>query len=563
VLDVQSGGSLTTDLLSVSASNSLNVAGGLVAQQIAVNGGTLHLGNVGLNQTGTVNASQTTFSNGGVLSGDGSLSGSTVIGTASTSGLQRSTLRPGNSPGLVAFDNLILDVFSATVIEVAPIGEGTPGRDAGVDFDQVQVTGALRLLPGSVLEITRFEGGAVARGELVKAFNFAPGKVTGQFGSVTNGLPSTSKVVFNVGTGTIVGLGNETLDAFKGRVATTDNQRSMLSDLEVSREGGVSQLYGGQLIERLVATDIAGGNQRTVFAKTSPEMYSTLLTQAKEALFSEDSIASEIGKPVNAATAEIYGRSRKATADHEYADFAIKSGGLRLGWTAEHADVLLHASLAFDDGKLSSDYLNGSSRGQIASLAASKPLKTGSEWHATGRLSYASFSSKLNRITNDGVASADVDSSGLMGAIGLAHVTQVRGLRVQTSAEVANSSYSVDAFSEKNNDSVSDALRVHKQKQTGNAVIFGLGVSGKLSDQIDFSTSAKLISHDKDVSRVVANLNTEATTFSVKNQGLGRSQLSLDIGLNYRIGKDEGLALKLQTFGSSGSSVNLAYRKAF
>ena len=554
-LSIASSGTVnSTSSTTIGADDQLNVIGTLTSPTLSV-AGTVHLGDPTSPGTPSlVDATQSTFSAGSLLSGTGQVNGSTTL-------LSGATLSPGNSPGRLVFESLSVADGSAVVMEVAG---GTPGsRVAGVDFDQISVSGQMNIQQGATLEVKQFTGYVgLAKNEKLNIFAVAPGKIAGHFGSVSSDLGVES--VLNLATGNLIGLGNESFANFTDRVARNANQAAMLADLTVNTTGDVSQVYGGKLTERLIQADMDGSSKDAIFAKTSPELYASLLSQPMDALYQQNSLALEVGKPAKAGTVEFINRTRKTGSSSDYASYEVRSKGARLGYTGALQDGLWRVTLSNENADVQSDTLRTSGRGNVLSLSGLTALNAVPGLHLTGRLSYASFKSDVSRVTNEGSASAkSVGSQGTLGGIGLAYITHANGIRLQASAEVVHAQSSVDGFSERNATSVSDALTIQKQSQSETLPVLGLHASGPMTDRLSFQADLTVLAGGKDATPVTANLNTEATRFRVKGQSLGKTLSDLSLGLGYRVGANDELALSVQTSGSKGSMARVQYRKVF
>ncbi len=547
-LSIETGGAVTSTKTTIGSGDQLDVAGTLTSPTLLVNG------NVHMSQ-GVIEAAQSTFSKGSSLSGSGTLTGVTSM----QSGAQ---LNPGNSPGKLALQDLTLGDGSSTLIEVAG---GTVGsRVAGVDFDQVSISNQLAIQPNAALVLQRFGSDyvAVAKGEALNIFKVGEGKVSGHFGSVTSSLGVQE--VLSLSTGQLIGLGNESFADFTARSANTRNQAAMLADLTVNSAGGVSQVYGGKLTERLINADVAGTNKDAIFARTSPELYVSLLNQSMDALYQQNNLALEVGKPANAGTVELLNRTRKTGSSSEYASYEVQTKGARLGYTGAFENGLWRVTLSNEDGDVRSDTLRSSVRGNVLSLSGLTALNAVPGLYLTGRVSYASFKNDVSRVTNHGNASAtSVGSQGTLGGVGLAYTTSTQGIRLQGSAELVHAQSSVDGFTERNSGSVTDALTVQKQNYSETVPVFGLHASGPLTDRLNFQVGLTVRTGGKKATPVIANLNTEATRFQVGGQSLSRALTELNLGLGYRLGANDELAFSLQTSGNKGSMTRVQYRKAF
>jgi hypothetical protein len=92
----------------------LNLAGSLNADNSHVDGGTLHLGNG--NVGGLLNSGTTLVNNGGTITGVGKVAGVTTVG-----GESAGYLAPGNSPGVLILEELILGNMATPIMELAGV----------------------------------------------------------------------------------------------------------------------------------------------------------------------------------------------------------------------------------------------------------------------------------------------------------------------------------------------------------------------------------------------------------------------------------------------------------
>lgn len=548
---IVAGGNVASTTTTIGTGDRLEVAGTLSSPTLVVNG-TVHMVN------NVITATQSTFSAGGTLSGIGALTGATSMQSGAR-------LSPGNSPGRLALQDLTLGDSSSTLIEVA--GGSVNSRVAGTDFDQVSVSGQMTIQPNAVLNLRQYSDVSttyvpLAKGEALNIFEVGAGKVSGHFGNVSSDMGV--QTVLSLATGNLIGLGSESFAAFTARSAKTGNQAAMLADLTVNATGDVSQVYGGKLTERLIAADVAGTSKDAIFARTSPELYVSLLNQPLDALYNQNSLALEVGKPANAGTVEFLNRARKTGSSDGYAPYEVRTKGTRLGYTGALQDGLWRVTLSNESGDVHSDTLRTSGRGNVLALSGLTALHTIPGLYLTGRVSYASFKNDLSRVTNEGSASSkSVGSQGTLGGVGLAYTTSVQNIRLQASAEVVHAQSSVDGFSERNTSSVTDALTVQKQSHSETLPVLGLHASGPLTDRLNFQVDLTVRAGGKDATPVMANLNTEATRFRVTGQSLGNTLTDLNLGLGYSLGANDEIAFSLQTSGSKGSMTRVQYRKAF
>ncbi len=563
LLEVQSRGTMTTNGLTLTNNSTADVLGKLNATTITVNGSssgsaTLHLGNgQALNNGGTagvVIADSTTITNG-TLSGNGSLSGRVLFASGSV-------LSPGNSPGLLTLSgDVTLGSGSVSLMQV----EGVAGsRVAGTDYDQVQVGGKLAIQSGATLAITKLSGDELAQDEKLHIFSFGDGKVSGQFSSVTSGL--TNEVIYNIATGTAIGMGANGYSSFLQRVAKTDNESAILSALNVNSTGGVKQFYGGYLLDRLADAD-SNGNTNDVFARFSPEAYAVLSDQVRGAMFdSAPSLLDDISKGSLGGSAAAYYDTQSTSLGQQYAKYSLSTQGIRLGYSREFSSGTVGSiSASVGDYSTSSNYLSGKANGVAVTLAMAHHLPSVFDGlYLFGRTGVVYQNNDMTRTTNLGVAKADgVASQGAFAGIGMGYLTEFSGIRVRSSLEATSYRTSVDGFNESNAQSVTDALHINSQTQRGNGLIFDLAGSGKLSDRFDYDAGVRWTSFEQSNHTISATVNTEVTPFSVSTPGVKQHQLSVNSGLSYRLDKGENVRLDLRSALSNGTAVNLIYQNRF
>ena len=555
-LHIASDGEVSSQNVDIGEGDKLDVQGVLSAENLHIKG-ELHLGDGGApsDQDPVIAGQMNQFLDGSLLSGSGALRGVTYMGS-------NARLKPGNSPGRLVFDDLSLDGAIAEL----EIGGAQPfDRVAGTDYDQVVVGGQLNIDPASTLLLTKADAAAVepAKGEVFHLLDVAPGKVTGHFGHADSAFDA--QTVLSVSTGHLIGLGNESYAQFANRVAQNANQASMLSDFEVQgASGNISQVRGGKLTQRLLQAEAAGGSTQQIFALTSPEVYAGLVSQSMDALNEQNSLALEMGKPVNAGTAEILQRSRTSRHTGEHVPYALEASGLRIGYTGALTDGLWRMTASMENGDIKSTSVNSSTRGHVVSLAGLTALQAVPGLHVTGRISYGAFTNDVSRTTNEGKAHAHgVRSEGMLGGIGLAYITQWQGVRMQASAEITQAKSTVDGVTEKNDVSASDAFTIAKQSQTETRAIFGWHASGTVTGNLGFQVGVHVLAGGNKSTPVHAAFQTEDTRFSVRGQGLGGTVADFSAGLNYRFGTASELAIHLRKSGGKGSMTQVQLRHAF
>ena len=560
LLEIAPNGAVQSGTVEVTDTARLDVRGTLTANDIIVrsdatspdSAAVLHLGNpFDPTTAGSIIASRTEIT-GGVLSGNGSFTGHVVMGA-------NSWLNPGNSPGTLQFADLTLGNHSTTQLEV---GGSAGQRAAGIDYDVLKISGSLRIEDGASLVIDRLgTDDDLSRGETVKLFEVRDGQVSGKFASVQKS--DGDEALLNVSTGSLIGLGSGGYDDFYGHVARGRNEAAMLDGLMVEDAGGVRQFYGGKLLERLAGAYADGADSASIFAKASPEAYTSLIEQGRQALFfmPEAGIGSDLGE-ARGGIATVYTRSGKAK-NSGYARYDLDADGVQIGYSTGES-LIVKASLGMEDGRNRSNTLHASSDGLIGSLAVAKTLPI-EGLYLSGRVTYADYNTDASRQTSEGIAKANrIDSNAWLAGIGVMHLARFDRLSLRSTFEVASYDVKVDGFTETNLVSTTDALSVGTLKQDGTALLAGMELSGYLSDDFLLRAGANLV-HDLrgDDHGVNASVNGEAATFSVRNPGLGKTQFSVLGAAEYRMGDAGNVGLSLQTFGEKGSQVSLSYSKQF
>ena len=179
----------------MSGSGSLTKAG---AGAVTLSGTSGHSGATSVSAgsllvNGRLTNSAVTVGNGATLGGGGTID---TLVTALAGG----TISPGNSPGLLTLGSLDLEVGSATLLEI--LGSGSTAGIAGIDYDQLLVTGSGGLGLGGTLTLAFGNLSDFADGTIFDLFGFT-GTPTGSFGSVlATGIGSYAAATFtNDGTG--------------------------------------------------------------------------------------------------------------------------------------------------------------------------------------------------------------------------------------------------------------------------------------------------------------------------------------------------------------------------
>lgn len=544
-MNVTSTGTLNAPTVNVSGT--LDVVGTVRSTTNNVTG-QLHLGNSTGSVGGTLASTTTNVNGGGTLSGVGTVTGAVVVG-----GSSGGTLKPGNSPGVMTIANLTLDNNSTTVMEVE--GNVAPGLSAAQGgYDQITVTGKLTLRPGSVLQIANSNTFELNLGQKVKLFSFAPGSVSGQFGSVNNAF--SRSVAFNLATGSVVGLGSYTPSTFESAIAKTSNEVAMVNQVRVGTAGGVNQYYGGRLIE-FAASALATGdatNVATAFAKASPEAYVGLMDHMKLSMLDnrlELGGYENVDRPTYFMTGSVNLGQAKSRESAGYLRYESKDHRFNIGAAAQLPIGRVQVSYARTDGDVESAYMNGDIKGNQYSIGASAPVALDGALRLAARFAYGDYAYKGTRVTNDGTASfGNVNGSSTVWGGGFEYLKSSKRLSVGFSAEVLSVLNKVDGFTETGVGAL-EALSVHAQRERYEV----LGADLKLGYQFQPSIQGFLaVSLDQDLSdrlhAVSANVSVESVNMTVVNPGFTATRVDGTIGARF----DLTDAIRFTVEGNAGNA---------
>lgn len=544
-MNVASTGTLNAPVVDVTGT--LDVAGTVRSTTNNVNG-VLHLGNSTGTAGGNLISTTTNVNGGGVLSGVGSVTGQVVVGGA-TGG----TLAPGNSPGVMTLANLTLDNNSVTVMEIeGNTAAGLPAAQGG--YDQITVTGALSLRAGSVLQIANSNTFELNLGQKVKVFNFAPGAVTGQFGSVTNAF--SRSVAFNLATGSVVGLGSYTPASFETAVAKTINEQALVNQVRVGTAGGVNQYYGGRLIE-FVSSALATGDANNVaaaFDKASPEAYVGLLDHMKLSMLDnrlELGGYENVDRPTYYMTGSVNLGQAKSRERAGYLRYESKDHRYNIGAAAQLPVGKVQVSYGRSEGTVESAYMTGEVDGDQYNVGASVPVAFDGALRLTGRFAYGDYAFKGNRITNDGKASfASVEGNSTVYGGGFEYLHTSNRLSVDFSAELLSVLNKVKSFTETGVGAL-ESLSIHAQRDSFEV----LGADLKLGYEFQPGIQGFMaVSLDQDLEdrlhAVSANVSVEAINMTVMNPGYTPTRVDATIGGRF----DLTDAIRFTVEGNAGNA---------
>lgn len=515
----------TLNAPAVNVVGALNVLGAVNTASTNVTG-VLHLGNNTGSVAGTLVGTAMNVNGGGLLSGVGSVRGIVNVGGASAG-----ALRPGNSPGTLNMDNLTLAASSTTTMEIE-------GASAG-SYDLINLTGALTLQSGSSLVIANSNSFEMDLGQKVKLFNFAPGSVSGQFGSVSSQFGRS--VAYNLATGSVVGLGALSSTSFESTAAVTANDRAMFNGLRVSSNGGVNQYYGGRFVEHVSAA-LATGNSAAVadaFAKASPEDYTGLDMHLRSSMLDNRLKLGgyhSVDAPTYFATGSFTSTSEKNEEKVGFSRYKSSGQHFNIGAAAQLPFGMMQVSYGRANGNLNGDYLQGKITGDQASVGFSVPFAMDGALRVQSRLAYGDYSIEGKRGTNAGVAEfTNVGGSSVIYGGGLEYLKSGKTFSVAATAELLAGRTKVDNFKE-TGASALENLSVDHQWNTFTMLVSNVEVAYQMapSAQLLFTLGLDQDIDDK-LQAVTARVENEATRFTVTNHGLSETRIKAGLGTRINI----------------------------
>ncbi|HZV09199.1 MAG TPA: autotransporter outer membrane beta-barrel domain-containing protein, partial [Novosphingobium sp.] len=524
-------------------------------------GATLHLGNgVDLDEsgaeTGTLTSTTTYVLGGSAITGNGSISGTVYVGGASAG-----IVAPGNSPGILSFDNITFGNNSTAEMQV----DGTAGAGVTGGNDLIEVSGQLTLTGSSTLAISKSVSNsfALSLGEQIQLFKFSAGKVKGYFGSVTLSDYSGS-ALYNVATGTLIGLGSYTPASFKAAVSTTANQAAIMKALMVNDAGGVPQYYGGNLMSYV--TSALASNPASVagvFARWSPEAYAGIMDQMK---FSMLDNLPELGGYDKLTPGRTYATGSfnrgglKGEGQTGYAQNNLRDDGYNVGIAHQFGFGQLTLSYGHSDGNFYGTYIASRTRGNQVGLGISAPVALGQALRVTGRLAYGDYNSHGTRSTNSGTADfAGVKSNIFVYGAGLEYLKQAGQIRVDTTAEFLGMHERMSGFTEYGAADTLDQMSVERSTHEAYLARLGATVGYTVSPLVEVYAKGTY-DHEfgHQMTDITAHVAVEDTAFTVANTGLARDRVSAGGGVKFNLTS----RLQLNLDASAGTNASYRYNAA-
>jgi len=505
-------------------------------------GSTIHLGGTDDNNS-LLDARETMIS--GRMTGNGTVNGLTQV---SSTGL----LAPGNSPGVITFDNLELLAGSSTLLEV-----GLDGSEPGINHDQI-IANSLLIDNGAVLSIENLlepESGFLLN-QRVRLFNVLPGQTSGTFGTINSEFEN---VALNLATGELVGLGAAGIDGLRA-LAGTANQQSLIVSIEDDSSADASQFYGGRLVTDLLDAVQAGTSTARVFELSSPEAYRGA---AEYSVFAMDQLGVEPKRLVlegeRATSVSLVDETRDSQTRADLVDYDVSNKGMMiqndLGTYGGIASVSAYIGTGDVESRdLTADVTDfGLAGGFTQSFSAIKGLQ------GTMNVGFMRSSFDSERATTAGTSDASFDVMGSFAGAGLSYTSEYGAVTTQFAFDAVYKDVEVDQATETNSSDVLNALQIDEQNQHGTESMLSVGLGWSASSRLRLGARLAFVSSDmQGTADLASRVASELTNVTTRSQGLDRSYGLFSISAEYAMNDTDRLLLRAGRVGD-GATASLAY----
>jgi autotransporter-associated beta strand protein len=508
----------------VSAGSQTNLGNGaeLEAKQLDVRG-QLTLGTNSSSQAALSARDGVNVFAGGTLKGTGQIKdGVTTVHTGGK-------LQPGHSPGMLTFtEGLQLNSGSITEMEI-----DNPAGLAGVGYDRLNIgaDASFKIVKGAELDINKTINSSptLTRGQTVKLFDFTPGKVEGQFGRVSSDMADLGAL--SLATGNVVGLGAATMTQIRNS-AVTANEKAIYSGLLQSTEGGVSQFYGGQFIERLVN---ASGSVATkaVFNAYNPETYLGLSDISQAA--AQDALPvwkSQLGNTDKLfAYAASTTRANQQHPDHQ--TFGLNVRSTNIGATRQWGKNTVVMSFGVVDPMVRSNYVFSSGNGFNTGISLYGPATAlpNSLWFVG--LSHADL--KMNGTRS--IAQArfrDVGTSSTQLEAGLESRYTFSNNYVMLRGALAVGQAQRDRVNETGDFNPLNTLSVHADRYSYNQVALAVELGKQVTSLSSWYGSLNVQTGNQNKNSVTVGYDNDQAQFTVNGRSAMASNARLMTGLRHQ-----------------------------
>ncbi len=547
IVQIGSGSTVTVTSSSSVNASTLDVTGGTLfvsgtataTGTVVTSSGTLVLGN-GIDPgqpgatTGILSSNAVTVGDGSLLEGNGTINGTLYV-------IQGGTVHAGNSPGIMTVTNLNFGNGSTAQMTI----DGTAGPGATGGWSQFVIGNKLTLQPGSSLVISKSTVGTpeLTLGQQAQLFAFTPGSVSGFFGSAST-TNYTSSLLFNVPTGSAIGLGGYTPTSFVTAVAHTANEKTLMRALLLNTAGGVPQYAGGNLmgyVTRALASGVPGAVDQA-FARWSPEGYGAIFSQMELSVLHDMRDIPSYDKLVSGTT-YVFGNASANGMMGAGGNGYTQSHFTDSAYTAGFAYQLPFAELSMWYGGAQGMYNSSNMHGNVDSnhlfFGASVPVALDQQIRINALFGFGESTSHGGRTTNTGVAGFNnVGGNDLIYGLGLAY-HRPGDIRIDLSGQVLAIHESLDSFAERTNSTGVNALDLMTVGGGSTTPVVG-ELHARLSKQLFHAFDAYLgLSYDHEMGPQYARINggvtLDSAPFSVESAGLSRDRVAAETGFSYMV----------------------------
>lgn len=542
----------------------LSGTGSVLTGNLGVQAGTLSL-------TGDLTAATTTVDSGAILSVDGALTSPTVLinaggrlvgGVGTTAGVitgdvtNDGTVAPGHSPGIISIVGSYTQ--GSTGAYVADVGgNGTSTVVAGVDFDQISVsgtTGAASL--DGTLQVVQ-NGGLYVAGTTYDVIT-TTGGITGNFASISGNVISPFITLSNAAANGGGVVGNN----YRLVVVRSAYNTVALNPNQIAVADGLQALVGasGTSATVIKIDNMTASQAQALFNTTSPEPYGAYATALQDqgemftrqvdgrmAATGEDTTTglwvNGYGQWGNGKNRDYrYGSDQRIIGIAGGVDFGLS--GLRVG-----------LGVGYSEDKLT--YLQGNSTGkskswQVGGYAAyaSGPL------HVDGQVAYISGDITATKSINAGAGAtlitgtAGVDTKGHLfkGILTLGYDVGTDSLKLRPYVGVDFSSGHINGFTETGMGVLNLTVADIKADRTDIVAGFRFSMpAGTITPYLNAAYRYRVNDSDRTVTAFFDSLS--GSPFTVTGLNSGRSRFDVDAGLSAKIG--------------TGASVFVGYQGTF
>ncbi|WP_159756898.1 autotransporter-associated beta strand repeat-containing protein [Sphingomonas sp. 8AM] len=545
-LNVSTTTTLATTTLSA-VKSTINLAGSVAATTTTVtDNSTLHLGNgLALGTAGAtagqLTSTTTTVDGNSKISGNGSVSGTTLVG-----GNSMGVIAPGNSPGILTFADLSFGNNAVAAMQI----DGNAGAGVANGYDRIVVTGKLTLSGTSVLALDKSvpaNSYELPLGTALQIFQFKPGSLSGSFGSVTK-ANFGQNLAFNLSNGTVIGMGSYTPQTLSDATALTASQKNALAAMLVKTTGGVPQYYGGNLLQSLAAGVTAGRDAtQASFARWSPDAYAGIGDGMRASMIDglvevSDYDALTPGK--SAFTGGIHGGQLRGLDKEGYAHNRFRDVAYQIGVSHDLSVLRANLSYAHSEGGFRSTNMDAKLNGNQIALGVSAPLTGDQALRLIGRVAYGDYTSSGTRGVIGGSARfRSVDANSFVYGGGFGYYQHFGRTVLSGTAEVLGINQRVDGFTE-TGDAGLDLFRIQRQRRDS-------GI-GRLNAQLGYSVTPNALTFVKvgyvhefkdGLTPITAEGAIDPITVTMTNPGLARDRVNAGVGAQFDVGQGVRIGL--------------------